>query len=324
MSLLMEALKKAEQEKLRLDANRSAEGRPPDQSVFADRRRIPPESKPLLLAGIGALLAFAGLGLSVWWQWPPPGGPTAKIRDSAPPPPLAKSAPPASPGEIPPPRLSLPAPTRTSVPQPPQAEESPLRISRKKPGLDPALTLAYEAFQTGDMVRAEEIYGGILRSDPNSSQALHGLAAVNIRRGQFAVAAAIYEQALRANSRDATAQAGLAGLQNLTDIDSPTLAEEQLKRHIADLPGQAPPLFALGNLYARQNRWGEAHLAYLQATALDPDNPDYLFNLAVSFDQLHQSQEAAHHYRMAMLAATDRPIGFDPLLAQQRLSELGH
>ena len=40
----------------------------------------------------------------------------------------------------------------------------------------------------------------------------------------------------------------------------------------------------LGNLYADQSQWAPAQQAYFQAHHLEPDNPDYAYNLAVGLD----------------------------------------
>ena len=81
--------------------------------------------------------------------------------------------------------------------------------------------------------------------------------------------------------------------------------------------------FALGNFYSRQGRWSEAQQVYFNAVAADADNPDYLFNLAVSLDHLRQPKVAAQHYRLALEATQRRPAGFDRERARLRLAELG-
>jgi hypothetical protein len=56
--------------------------------------------------------------------------------------------------------------------------------------------------------------------------------------------------------------------------------------------------------------------------AADPDNPDYLFNLAVSLDQIRQPKLAAQHYRLALEAAQLRPAAFDRERVRARLEQL--
>ncbi len=79
------------------------------------------------------------------------------------------------------------------------------------------------------------------------------------------------------------------------------------------------PQFALGNLYARQGRWSEAQAAYFQAWNAEPENPDILYNLAISLEHLHQSRLAAEYYSQALRLASTRPANFDKLQAESRL-----
>jgi Flp pilus assembly protein TadD len=59
-----------------------------------------------------------------------------------------------------------------------------------------------------------------------------------------------------------------------------------------------------------------------QAYALEPDNADLLFNLAVSLDHLRQHKLAVQYYRMALSAAETRRGAFDRNAAGKRILEL--
>jgi len=61
---------------------------------------------------------------------------------------------------------------------------------------------------------------------------------------------------------------------------------------------------------------------HFQAYAADPDNADYIFNVAVSLDHLRQSKLAAQYYRMALSAAATRHGTFDRQAVEQRILEL--
>ena len=174
--------------------------------------------------------------------------------------------------------------------------------------VNPAAAEAYEAFQAGDVARAARGYELALQADPRNADALLGAAAIALRQGRNADAENYYLRLLEASPGNAAALAGLQGLRAPTD---PVAAETRLKSMLAAQP-DAPSLhFALGNLYARQSRWSDAQQAYFKAVTGDADNPDYLFNLAVSLDQLHQPRLAAQYYRQALTAAATRPAGFD-------------
>lgn len=139
-------------------------------------------------------------------------------------------------------------------------------------------------------------------------------------KGRSADAEALRQRALVANPSDPATQA--AALSGSAAEADPQTAESRLKSLLSAQPESAALNFALGNLYARQNRWPEAQQVYFNAVAADGDNPDYLFNLAVSLDHLRQPRLAGQHYRMALEAAARRPAAFDPAGAEKRLGEL--
>ena len=99
-------------------------------------------------------------------------------------------------------------------------------------------------------------------------------------------------------------------------------AESRLKSLLATQPDLPYLNFALGNLYAGQNRWDEAQSAFFKAYAGEPENPDILFNLAISLDRLHQPRLARHYYSLALVAAEARPSSFDKAQINTRLREL--
>lgn len=194
-----------------------------------------------------------------------------------------------------------------------------LRIAAKRPAADPVLLGAYDALMAGDLTVAEAGYAAILARDAHNAAALHGLAALGIRRADHARAEAYYRRALDADPADAIAFAGLHGLGRNADTMP---AESRLKTLIAGQPEQHVLRFALGNVYAAQGRWHDAQQQYFLAHTGDPGQPDYLFNLAVSLDHLHQLPLAREHYRLALAAATKRPASFDPAQAAASLRTL--
>jgi uncharacterized protein HemY len=124
---------------------------------------------------------------------------------------------------------------------------------------------------------------------------------------------------LEADPANVTAQAALINLRGQSDSGP---SESRLKILLASQPESPSLHFALGNLYARQGRWSEAQQAYFQAYALEPDNADTLFNIAVSLDHLRQNKLAAQYYRMALNAAETRRSAFDQNAVGKRLLEL--
>ncbi len=197
--------------------------------------------------------------------------------------------------------------------------DTPIHVTKSFPGVDPAVAEGYQRLQAGDADAARTAYLRVLRTDPHNADALYGMAAIALRQGKTDEAAAAYQRILDANPGDAAAEAALVGLNTQGD---PVAAESRLKSLLAAQGDQPAVNFALGNLYARQGRWNEAQQANFKAVTADPGNPDYLFNLAVSLDQLHQPKPAAQHYEQALAASENRSAAFDRALAARRMREL--
>ncbi|MDD5297237.1 MAG: tetratricopeptide repeat protein [Rhodocyclaceae bacterium] len=185
--------------------------------------------------------------------------------------------------------------------------------------LNPVLLSAWSAFQAGNLKDALAGYQRAAQEEPNNTDALHGLAAIALRQGRPAEAATMYRHILELAPQDTLAQTSLV---SLAQAPAGETEESHLQSILARAPQSAAAQFSLGNLYARDGRWREAEQAYFNALALEPDNPDYCFNLAVSLDQLGQGREAARHYRAALAQSAGHPTGFDPAQAAARLAEL--
>jgi Tfp pilus assembly protein PilF len=173
--------------------------------------------------------------------------------------------------------------------------------------------------QAGQLDEAQRNYEQVLRSDAKNTDALLGLATIAARRGQAEWAQAFYLRALESDPNDATAQAGLINSRGQAD---PGTSESRLKTALASQPDSSVLHFALGNLYARQSRWSEAQQSYFRAYSSEPDNADFIFNLAVSLDHLHQNKLAAQYYQMALNAAGAASPAFDKNQVKNRVLEL--
>lgn len=194
-----------------------------------------------------------------------------------------------------------------------------LRITPSQATFNPLLVRAFDALNADRLTAAEADYMSVLASEPHNTDALQGMAAVALRRGRTAEAEAMFRRAVEADPMNAVAQAGLLGVQPPEHSED---AESQLKQLIAAQPDEPNLRFALGNVFAAGERWQEAHQEYFHAHTGDPQQPDYLFNLAVSLDRLHQHQLAADYYAGALAAAAHRPAQFEQSLAAARLAEL--
>lgn len=206
-----------------------------------------------------------------------------------------------------------PAPPAEAPPPAPR-----FRLTRP-PEIDNELLEAHARLEAHDLVGARSAYEQIIGRDPLDSGSLLALATIASVQGRDEEAATLRQRAFIADPGNPAAQAAL--LDNPAAAGEPVLAESRLKSLLARQA--APSLeFALGNLLARQRRWPEAQQAYFRAVAGDADNPDYLFNLAVSLEHLQQPRIAATYYRQALAASAKRASAFDRRQAEQRAGEL--
>ena len=301
---------------------------------------------PVILIGAAAGLVAIGFAIYVYIQiyhpgWfvkrappAPPAAPVAQAQQPAPPAALPSAPIPAS-VVLPPVADTREAPAVATVAPPPPRPGAPVSapraasppanrivISRGAPAptVNPALTEAYTALQSGNMESAQRLYAQIARAEPRNIDALLGLAATAAAQGRTDDAARHYLQILELDPRHAVAQSGLIGVFGRGD---PLGAETRLKQLIARDPSGFL-YFTLGNLYADQSLWAQAQQAYFQAHHLEPGNPDYAYNLAVGLEHLGQTKPALGFYRQAIsLAANRGHANFSRTQAEERIKRLG-
>jgi len=324
------------------------------RNAFAAKLAEKPSQRPMWLA-LGTLgLAAAGIGAYVFFQLQSMNSgtlaPTARNapavaqRSATPPavsPPTVPLTPAAPKGILPPNQASTvtsqesasifaPRPTASAhEPRPEPARRMaatdapgaiPIRLTRTRPEPDTNAQAGYTKLQGNQLDAARHDYEQALKTDPNNVNTLLALAAIAQRQGRSADAERYQQRAFDADPRDPAAQAAVLGGASGGDQIA---NESRLKSALAAQPESGPLNFALGNLHSRQGRWSEAQQVYFNAVAADADNPDYLFNLAVSLDHLRQPKLAAQHYRLALDAAQRRPAAFDRERVRLRLAELG-
>lgn len=225
------------------------------------------------------------------------------------------------------PRVARSAPPKPKVRRPVESAAAPVvpmhpSVSRHRqaPAINPNVSAGYAAYQAGDMDRARRDYEAALRDDPTDRDALLGLAAVETRARRFAQAEELYRRVLDIDPRDAHAQAGLVGLR--TGQVNPVNAETQMKGLIAVESRESVLYFTLGNQYAQQSRWAEARQAYAQAVAIDPENPDFAYNYAVSLEHARDTLSALQQYRRALSLGLKHTPSFDLQAAEARVQAL--
>lgn len=319
------------------------------RNAFAAKQTIEPPSRlPLWLALGGLTLASLAIGGYVWYQLralsPVSPAVSPAVTTSLP----GASAPPAAPVALPAvpvassdfgrfsgstAAIAAPSPdsalfsshsesrpARRPIYDDPEPATPPIRLTRSQPPTDSGLLNGHASLQRGDFEMARRGFEQALQRDPNNTDALLALAAIAQHQNRLTEADALRQRALVANPSDPAVQS--AALSGPAAAANPQATESRLKTLLASQPESATLNFALGNLFARQSRWAEAQEVYFNAVAADADNPDYLFNLAVSLDHLRQSRLAAQHYRLALEASAKRPAAFERGKVERRLNEL--
>ncbi|HEX4985616.1 MAG TPA: tetratricopeptide repeat protein [Burkholderiales bacterium] len=204
------------------------------------------------------------------------------------------------------------------------AKAADISVRRDAAGIvpvTPTLMQAYESLQRGDSARAKELYEQVLASDPRSVDTLLGLAAISINEGRLDEATRHYQKVLELDPRNTYAQAGLISIVGGADLQA---SESKLKQLISREPS-AFLYFLLGNLYAEQSQWPAAQQAYYQAFQMQPDNPDYAFNLAIGLEHIGQPRFALDYYRKALdLSFKKGRANFDQSLVIQRVGQLSN
>lgn len=332
------------------------------KNVFAAKQPVQQASRKKMLTGIGLLLIAVAIGGVYLWlemsklnpvaprsvppsqpivQAPPDALPAAQPGTGQ----ITTAAPAASPsGGTPPPALvgkgevALPDRLASIKPSAAQAARDALIKSLKEPvpandspvalklstAIDPPrvsaeLTSAYAALKSGDYAGARKLYGGVLQGDSLNLDAHLGMATALARGGDAGGAAQAFRRALEIDPRNSTA---LAGLLAVSDQSNPGALEVDLKSLLARHANSAALAFSLGNLYATQSRWSEAQQAYFDALRIEPENADYLYNLAVSLDHLKQPKLALDYYERAMATAGKAGAQFDHGQVSRRVNQL--
>jgi len=355
MSLLLDALKKSGHGSQgtgltleeaptsavpRAEAGQSDSARAAGQNLFAAKKKAPPRRRwnlglvPTTLLICGTI--GAGYGYYVWRELNPSVAPVA-LRQTPPPRPVIAPAPPPLVAAIKPepvapvvpaPQAEAPAAVSVATVAPPvprtrrltqpRAPRLAIRSTARADTVTPVLQDAWQAYQRGDFAAASAGYRNVLAQDIRNRDALLGMGAIAQQDGKDQEAQQFYRQVLLLDPRDPVAQAAMT----FYTTPDPEEAEIRLKQMLANQPRSAALHFALGNVYTDQSRWAEAQQAYFTALALEPGNPQFSYNLAVSLDHLGQGKLAADYYRQTLQLDPAGRSGFDAAQTQRRLNEL--
>lgn len=183
--------------------------------------------------------------------------------------------------------------------EPVKETNTPLQVTKNNldSRVNPDLMAAYRAFNASDDAGAQELYRKVLRSDIRNIDALLGMASIAQRQGRNQDAMGWYGKVLELEPRNSIAQAAMANTISQAD---PVSTESRIKNLLAQQPAAAHLHEALGNIYAERNQWPAAQQSYFEAHRLEPVNPEYAFNLAISLDQLGKPSLALEYYKKTL------------------------
>ena len=197
-----------------------------------------------------------------------------------------------------------------------------IQISKRKLSArsQSSLSEAKQALETGDLASAESAYRQALTKSPGNVTAMSALANVLVQQGNTQEAQTLFVKTLQKDPENLTAKTGLI---NLSAADPSNLsAGSELKQLLTEHPQEAYLHASLGNFHARRNEWPSAQASYFEAFALDPENPDYAFNLAIGLDQIGKPDIAIKYYEKAIELVGERAARFNKADVERRLNEL--
>ena len=197
-----------------------------------------------------------------------------------------------------------------------------IQISKRKLSAhsQSSLSEAKQALKTGSLADAENAYRRVLAKSPGNVTAMSALANVLVQQGNTPEAHTLFVETLQKDPENLAAKTGLI---NLSAADPSNLsAGSELKQLLTDHPQEAYLHASLGNFHARRNEWPSAQASYFEAFALDPENPDYAFNLAIGLDQIGKPDIAINYYEKAIELLGKRPARFIKADVERRLNEL--
>ncbi len=181
------------------------------------------------------------------------------------------------------------------------------------------LKQAYTAYQNKNYSTAKTLYTQILQKNHANTDALNALGDLEMKTGNSTRARVFFEKSLQHDGNQVFPQQALIRLEN---SQSPQDQESHFKSLTETHPNQAQTHATLGSLYLSQQRWKEAQGSYFNAVALDPDNPDYQYNLAISLEHLEKPDIALRYYQRALELSQNKTALFDKTIVQTRIKQL--
>ena len=179
------------------------------------------------------------------------------------------------------------------------------------------LALGYESYKSGDFEQAKRLFKDIVRKDAGSINALMGLGAIATVEENYSLAVQYYESVLQEEPND------LNAIEAITNLSANVSLNDDWDRTLQKMAETYPksPVIqnAIGNRLAKNQDWLTAQEHYFNALVNDANNPDYMVNLAVSYDHLGEYRLAYQYYTQALAYSGQGATSFNPEQIKDRL-----
>jgi Flp pilus assembly protein TadD len=190
-----------------------------------------------------------------------------------------------------------------------------IKRSQLSAAVDPDVLRGYKALQQNQFGQARESYALVLSRNPTQRDALLGIAYAHYALGSTDQALSTLRRLVELYPRDTDATTAIY----LISGGDPQAEETRLNQLLERSEHPAAVYYTLGVLYYGQNRFGEAERSFDRAFSMEPEQPDYAYNLALALDRLGRTREAARQYVVALNLVNQTNAVFSRDIARARL-----
>lgn len=167
-------------------------------------------------------------------------------------------------------------------------------------------TPVFGALEANDLMQAESLLKGILRSAPNNADALHLMGVVYGMQGRPNVALAFFQQCLVVAPQNAMLRFNLAKALSALQRDAEAIEHHQ--QAVSLDPNNPDAWINFGRSLDNLRRREEALACYEEAVLLKPDSVEGWFNKGKIFGELKRYEEALHSYIRAYQLRPTEPF----------------
>jgi tetratricopeptide (TPR) repeat protein len=151
--------------------------------------------------------------------------------------------------------------------------------------------LGFANFKLDKNEEAERALRKAVELDPKFAPAFAYLGLIRAKTGAYSEAIALYENALRADSKLAVVHHLIADTMLKQNADARVI-ETHLRQAVTMDPTFTPALLSLGKLFMRAQRWSEAVVELEQVVKLNPGVPEAYYQLGLAYGRLKRTADA--------------------------------